>query len=75
MHGNDHLFERNEVYDVCKQFHDLGAIYMNSGKTPQQRGHVFRENYFHDIGVGMAGVEASTPTTSRGTSRSRRTCS
>ncbi|WP_226531101.1 Ig-like domain-containing protein [Microbacterium paraoxydans] len=57
VHGNDHLFERNEVYDVCKQFHDLGAIYMNSGKTPQQRGHVFRENYFHDIGVGMAGVE------------------
>ncbi|GAT71552.1 Ig domain protein, group 2 domain protein [Microbacterium sp. HM58-2] len=57
VHGNDHLFERNEVYDVCKLFHDLGAIYMNSGKTPQQRGHVFRENYFHDIGVGMAGVE------------------
>lgn len=57
VYGNDHLFERNEVYDVCKQFHDLGAIYMNSGKTPQQRGHVFRENYFHDIGVGMAGVE------------------
>jgi uncharacterized protein YjdB len=57
VHGNDHLFERNEVYDVCKQFHDLGAVYMNSGKTPQQRGHVFRENYFHDIGVGMAGVE------------------
>jgi len=57
VHGNDHLFEQNEVYDVCKMFHDLGAIYMNSGKTPQQRGHVFRENYFHDIGVGMSGVE------------------
>ncbi len=57
VHGNDHLFERNEVYDVCKQFHDLGAIYMNSGMTPQQRGHVFRQNYFHDIGTGMAGVE------------------
>ncbi|MFD5226210.1 Ig-like domain-containing protein [Microbacterium sp. NPDC058342] len=57
VHGNDHLFERNEVYDVCKLFNDLGAVYMNSGKTPQQRGHVFRENHFHDIGVGMAGVE------------------
>ena len=57
VYGNDHLFERNEVYDVCKMFNDLGAIYMNSGKTPQQRGHVFRENYFHDIGVGIAGVE------------------
>jgi len=57
VHGNDHLFERNEVYDVCKLFNDLGAVYMNSGMTPQQRGHVFRENYFHDIGVGMAGVE------------------
>ncbi|WP_243229470.1 Ig-like domain-containing protein [Microbacterium sp. CIAB417] len=57
VHGNDHLFEQNEVYDVCKTFHDLGAIYMNSGMTPQQRGHVFRQNYFHDIGAGMAGVE------------------
>ncbi|MGW8482973.1 Ig-like domain-containing protein [Microbacterium sp. NPDC055903] len=57
VHGNDHLFERNEVYDVCTLFHDLGAIYMNSGMTPQQRGHVFRQNYFHDIGNGMAGVE------------------
>ncbi|MFC4137765.1 MULTISPECIES: Ig-like domain-containing protein [unclassified Microbacterium] len=57
VYGNDHLFERNEVYDVCKLFNDLGAVYMNSGMTPQQRGHVFRENYFHDIGVGIAGVE------------------
>ncbi|WP_166844776.1 Ig-like domain-containing protein [Isoptericola sp. BMS4] len=57
VHGNDHLFEQNEVYDVCKTFQDLGAIYMNSGKTPQQRGHVFRQNYFHDIGLSKHGVE------------------
>ncbi|MFE6968546.1 Ig-like domain-containing protein [Isoptericola sp. NPDC057653] len=57
VHGNDHLFEQNEVYDVCKTFQDLGAVYMNSGETPQQRGHVFRQNYFHDIGVGKDGIE------------------
>ncbi|MFD6176824.1 MULTISPECIES: Ig-like domain-containing protein [unclassified Isoptericola] len=57
VHGNDHVFEQNEVYDVCKTFQDLGAVYMNSGETPQQRGHVFRQNYFHDIGVGKDGIE------------------
>jgi len=57
VHGNDHLFEQNEVYDVCKTFQDLGAIYMNSGETPQQRGHVFRQNYFHDVGLTKHGVE------------------
>ncbi|GAA1720147.1 hypothetical protein GCM10009809_14850 [Isoptericola hypogeus] len=57
VHGNDHLFEQNEVYDVCKTFQDLGAIYMNAGATPQQRGHVFRQNYFHDVGLDKHGVE------------------
>lgn len=57
VHGNDHLFEQNEVYDVCTTFQDLGAVYMNSGETPQQRGHVFRQNYFHDVGLDKHGVE------------------
>ncbi|MGW7680346.1 Ig-like domain-containing protein [Kribbella sp. NPDC054772] len=57
VQGNDQLIEDNEIYDVCKTFQDLGAIYMNAGSTPQQRGNVFRRNYFHDIGKGRAGVE------------------
>ncbi|GAA1606680.1 MULTISPECIES: Ig-like domain-containing protein [Kribbella] len=57
VQGNDQLVEDNEIYDVCKTFQDLGAIYMNAGSTPQQRGNVFRRNYFHDIGKGRAGVE------------------
>ncbi|MEK0317919.1 Ig-like domain-containing protein [Cohnella sp. 56] len=59
--GNDHLIEYNEIYDVCKSFSDLGAIYMNAGETPQQRGTVIRRNYFHDIGTGKAGVEGIYP--------------
>lgn len=57
VHGNDHLIEYNEIYDVCRRFQDLGAIYMNAGKTPQQRGTVIRRNYFHDTGIGRQGVE------------------
>lgn len=29
--GNDHAVEYNNIYDVCKTFSDLGAIYMNLG--------------------------------------------
>ncbi|WP_395244200.1 Ig-like domain-containing protein [Agromyces sp. MMS24-K17] len=61
VHGNDHLIERNEIYDLCKTFQDLGAIYMNAGATPQQRGTVIRQNYFHDTGVGRLGVEGIYP--------------
>lgn len=61
VHGNDHLIERNEIYDVCTTFQDLGAIYMNAGATPQQRGTVIRQNYFHDTGVGRLGVEGIYP--------------
>lgn len=61
VHGNDHLIERNEIYDVCKTFQDLGAIYMNAGSTPQQRGTVIRQNYFHDTGIGRLGVEGIYP--------------
>jgi uncharacterized protein YjdB len=59
--GNDHLVEYNNIYDVCKMFSDLGAIYMNAGETPQQRGTVIRRNYFHNIGESKAGVEGVYP--------------
>lgn len=59
--GNDHLVEFNDIYDVCKLFSDLGAIYMNAGATPQERGTVIRHNYFHHIGEGKPGVEGVYP--------------
>ncbi|MGG1554212.1 Ig-like domain-containing protein [Paenibacillus ferrarius] len=59
--GNDHLVEYNNIYDVCKTFSDLGAIYMNLGASPQERGSVIRRNYFHNIGEGKAGVQGIYP--------------
>ncbi|MFC7622122.1 right-handed parallel beta-helix repeat-containing protein [Microlunatus sp. GCM10028923] len=61
IYGNDHLVEYNEIYDICTMFSDLGAIYMNAGSTPQERGTVIRRNYFHDIGEGNPGVEGVYP--------------
>lgn len=61
IYGNNHLFEYNEVYDICKMFSDLGAIYMNAGATPQERGTVIRRNYFHHIGEHKPGVEGVYP--------------
>ncbi|RIX59510.1 hypothetical protein D3P08_05030 [Paenibacillus nanensis] len=59
--GNDHIVEYNDIYDVCKTFSDLGAIYMNLGASPQERGSVIRRNYFHHIGEGKAGVQGVYP--------------
>ncbi|MCJ8014601.1 Ig-like domain-containing protein [Paenibacillus sp. KQZ6P-2] len=59
--GNDHLVEYNNIYDVCKTFSDLGAIYMNLGESPQERGSMIRRNYFHHIGEGKAGVQGVYP--------------
>ncbi|WP_284645667.1 Ig-like domain-containing protein [Paenibacillus silviterrae] len=59
--GNDHLVEYNNIYDVCKTFSDLGAIYMNLGASPHERGSVIRRNYFHHIGEGKAGVQGVYP--------------
>jgi hypothetical protein len=59
--GNDHLVEYNDIYDICKMFSDLGAIYMNAGMTPQERGTVIRRNFFHHIGENKPGVEGVYP--------------
>ncbi|MCF6468733.1 phage tail protein [Nonomuraea sp. MG754425] len=61
VHGNDHLIEYNDIYDICQTFQDLGAIYMNAGMTPHERGTVIRRNYFHHIGEGRDGVEGVYP--------------
>lgn len=61
LYGNDHLIEYNNIYDICKDFQDLGAIYMNAGIVPQERGTVIRRNYFHHIGENLHGVEGVYP--------------
>jgi len=48
MGGNDQVVADNEIFKVCTQTGDAGAIYM--GRNLTMRGTVIRHNYFHDIG-------------------------
>jgi hypothetical protein len=56
--GNDHVIEFNEIYDVCLESNDAGAIY--AGRDWTMRGTAIRYNYLHDItgfrGRGCVGV-------------------
>ena len=56
--GNDNLIEFNEIYDVCYETNDGGAIY--TGRDWTMRGNSIRFNYLHDIsgfeGKGCVGV-------------------
>lgn len=56
--GNDHLMEYNEIYDVCYETNDAGAIY--AGRNWTMRGNMIRYNYLHDIsgfeGKGCVGI-------------------
>jgi hypothetical protein len=57
--GNDHVIEYNEIYNVCTNTDDSGAIY--AGLSWSDRGNVVRYNYLHDIvgqpgGYGVCGV-------------------
>ncbi len=56
--GNDHLIELNEIYNVCFESNDAGAIY--TGRDWTMRGHILRYNYLHDIsgfrGKGCVGI-------------------
>lgn len=45
--GNDHLISRNEIFDVCKETGDAGAIY--TGRDWTARGTVISNNHIHDI--------------------------
>jgi len=45
--GNDHVIEFNEIYDVCLESNDAGAIY--AGRDWTMRGTVIRHNYLHEI--------------------------
>lgn len=50
--GNEHRFERNEVYRVVMETGDAGAFY--TGRDWTSQGNVLRHNYIHDLGGGDA---------------------
>lgn len=45
--GNNHVMEYNEIYRVCAESNDAGAIY--AGRDWTMLENVVRFNYFHDI--------------------------
>ena len=49
--GNDHVFEYCEIYRVCTETDDCGALY--KGRNPSCRGNHIQFNYWHDIGSPM----------------------
>ncbi len=50
--GNEHRFERNEVYRVVMETGDAGAFY--TGRDWTSQGNILRNNYVHDLGGGDA---------------------
>ncbi len=50
--GNEHRFERNEVFRVVLETGDAGAFY--TGRDWTSRGNLLRHNYIHDLGGGDA---------------------
>ena len=47
LNGSNHEISYNEIYNVCKETDDAGAIY--SGRSWTARGNKIMYNYFHDI--------------------------
>jgi hypothetical protein len=56
VHGNDHIFEYNDIHHVALDADDVSAWYM--GRDPSDRGNIIRYNYFHDIGRKDRGLAA-----------------
>lgn len=54
--GPNHVFEYNEVYNVCFETSDCGAFY--AGRNFTSYGTVIRYNYIHDIGSKTSGAHA-----------------
>ena len=53
--GNDFSIEANEIYRVCLETGDAGAIY--TGRDFTFRGNVIRRNFVHHMGgVGMGSI-------------------
>lgn len=45
--GNENVIEYNEIFNVCYESNDAGAIY--TGRNWTMRGNVLQYNYLHDI--------------------------
>lgn len=57
VRGNDHLIEYNEIYNVCNETGDAGAIY--TGRNYTWRNNMYRYNYVHHLkGPGLHGCTA-----------------
>lgn len=57
VQGNEHLLEYNEIYNVCYETGDAGAIH--TGRNYTWRGNVYRYNYVHHLkGPGLHGCTA-----------------
>lgn len=54
--GSLNKIKYNEIYDVCKDSNDMGAIY--TGRIAYRRGHEISYNYIHDLvpREGLAGL-------------------
>ena len=55
--GNNHSIMYNEIYNVCQQADDMGAIY--SGRSWVQRGTKIHYNHIHDVhsdSIGNLGI-------------------
>lgn len=50
--GNDNVIEFNEVYRVCMESDDGGAIY--TGRNWAAQGNAIRYNFVHDLGAGRS---------------------
>lgn len=48
VHGNDHLFEFNNIHDVTLNSNDTSPWYI--GRNPSDRGNVLQYNYFNNCG-------------------------
>jgi hypothetical protein len=48
--GNEHRFERNEIYRVVMETGDAGAFY--TGRDWTSQGNILRHNFIHNLGGG-----------------------
>lgn len=48
VHGNEHVFEYNNIHDVTLNSDDTSPWYI--GRDPSDRGNIVRYNYFHHCG-------------------------
>ena len=51
--GNEHVIEKNEIFEVCQYSSDAGAIY--TGRDWGYRGNVVRHNFIHDVATNFEG--------------------